>query len=209
MPRHFRARLVIPGPALAAAIFASVGSAPSTSHAQVHWDASATAGPSLRLLSGAGAEARPGGAVQLAAHTALLPLVRVGLALGGELEPIAGPPPPRFLGTAGLRVKVLSPWPSGTARVYLHVGFAGSLVHAGSFQPAAPSPPQGAAGGRFVEVPFGVGGQLRVWGPYAVVAEAAFRPGFAHGGSLYDGAYAAGAAERVGFGLLVGIMLDR
>jgi hypothetical protein len=42
-----------------------------------------------------------------------------------------------------------------------------------------------------------------------VTAELVARYAFAHGGDLYDDSHAAGAPERLGFALLLGVLLDR
>lgn len=156
-------------------------------NAQVHWDASATAGPALR-------RAEPGVVAQLASHVALLPLVRAGIAFHGEVEPGSAS---LWLGGGSARLKLLSPWPAGSTRLYLHVGVGLTFARGEDALGTARS-------GRLGELPFGLGCQARVWGPWAFVGELGLRPAFAHGGALFPRDDAG-----LGLALLLGIQYDR
>ena len=99
-----------------------------TAHAeaQLHWDASAQAGVTKRVLGdrpSGGKDAGFGPALQLTGHIALLPLVRLGAYVGHDISPLGGDASARDLTWAGARVKVMSPWPRGAMRLWLFFGF--------------------------------------------------------------------------------------
>jgi len=177
---------------------------PGRAHAQVHWDASLQAGAGKRFLAD-----RPSGApdstlgpsAQLATHLALLPLLRGGVYAGYELSPSSSGPA-RHLGSGGLHLRILSPWPRGAVHAWISTGFGASVAGAG------------AAGGGFLEVPFAIGAAYRVWKPWELFVELGGKAGFAHGGSLYrdDGGPAAPrkymGSDSFALGLSLGVLVD-
>lgn len=212
--------------ALALASAVSSSSVTRVARAQVRWDASAQAGPIKRWLADrppGGDDAGFGGEARLAAHVALLPLVRAG---GYAAFDVTGAgDATRLLFGGGLHAKLFAPIPSRTTRLWLATGFGLVGAYSPSYEtvlagttPATVQTVQAArAGGRFFEVPVGVGAGWKVWGPWSLTGELGVRLGFAHGGSLYDApgraAGAAGAvppagADRVAVGLLLGVLYD-
>lgn len=189
-----RARL----PCMLIALAALLGA--RTSHAQLHWDASAQGGVMKRNLvnrPSGGHDAGFGPAFQLTGHVALFPLVRVGGYLGHDISPMSGDVSARDLTWGGVRAKLMSPWPRGALRAWLFLGFGYTGVYARSSATTLtfPGPPgttplreaafvQGAGGG-FFEVPFGLGASYNFRKPFAVCAELGMRPGFGHSGSVY------------------------
>ena len=219
--------------ALAAAAVATTLAVTSPARAQLRWDASAQAGPVVRAVSDAPAGADGaglGGEALLAAHVALLPLVRVGPYATFDATRVGEAT--RVLAGGGLRAKVFAPLPAGNLRAWLFVGFGvlGAWSPAKTVQipvtgPAGTSLVEAEAaraGGRLLEVPVGAGAAWKVWGPWSFTAELGLRIGFAHGGSLYDppGRGLSGPAplpgweppqglDRFGVGLTLGAQYDR
>jgi hypothetical protein len=197
---------------------------PATAAAQLHWDASAQVGVMKRVLSDrpAGAEDAGFGPVgQLSGHVALLPLVRVGGYFGHDISPRGGSASARDLTWGGARVKIMSPWPRGSLRLWLFGGFG----YAGVYQRSTSTGGvvvHGAGGSHF-EVPFGIGASYKVRKPWEVCAELGMRAGFGHTGSMYEAPgprvsnAATGAADTnalpagndsFAIGLTVGVLID-
>lgn len=154
-------------------------------------------------------DATIGPAVQLAAHVALLPLVRVGGYLGADLSPGAGTFSARDFYSGGVRLKLMSPWPRGNVRTWLFFGFGAVGVYA----------PAREAGGHLFELPIGIGASYKFRKPWAFSAELGFRYGFGHGGSVYDSAYENRSdlarstepfqgIDRFALGLTIGVLAD-
>lgn len=204
-------------------VIAALSLLSSPARAQLHWDASAQAGVVQRILvdrpSGNSPQARLGPAAQLMGHVALFPLVRVGAYLGQEISPMSGSTSARDFTWGGVRAKVMSPWPRGSLRAWLFLGFGYSRVYARSTSFADGSLTHGAAGGSF-EVPFGVGASYVLRKPFALVAELGMRTNFGNRGSAYDlpgpqaeAGRTAGHAppagmDRIAFGLTLGVLAD-
>jgi hypothetical protein len=212
-----RARSICMLGAVASMLFAS-----TSAHAQLHWDASAQVGVMKRNLvnrPSGGKDAGFGPVGQLAGHIALFPLVRVGGYFGHDISPVGGDVSARDLTWGGLRAKIMSPWPRGSFRTWLFVGFGyegvyarsssirGNLVH--------------GAGGGFFEVPFGLGASYMFRKPFAISTELGMRAGFGHSGSMYedpgprltvpgqpDGNALPAGIDRFAIGLTVGVMID-
>ena len=131
-----------------------------------------------------------GPAVEAAAHVVLVPLVRVGLYLQYDASPISGQDT-RDVFSAGLDVRVLSPWPRGDLRGYARAGvgevgtYASAHVSTGDrgftgfrFVPGAD--------GSFTEAPVAIGVLYRVAPPVWFAAEVGARVGFAFAGGAYS-----------------------
>jgi len=188
---------------------------PRDAAAQVHWDAVAHVGILQRFPNDL--EGRPGPTGMLAAHVAVLPLLRAGVYLTGDYAPVANAPE-RFLFSGGFRAKILSPWPSAPFRSWLYAGIGYALLNApGVTLPT--SPPAGtsvASQGSFAEVPVGIGFGYRLRRPWELQAELGTRFGFAFGGSYFDAAPATSGGsgrqtstgESFGLSLTVGIAFD-
>lgn len=200
--------------------------------AQLHWDASVQAGATKRFLSSrpsGGRDAGVGPAAQIAAHVALLPLVRVGGYASYDLSPGPGDAGARDVFTGGLRAKVLSPWPRGSFRTWALVGIGYARTHARGYDtridvPAGPrdATVEGADGG-FVEVPVGIGASYKLRKPLELTAELGFRIGFAHHGDAYrspgpaltihdvppgSGTMLPPGIDRFALGLTVGVLFE-
>lgn len=172
---------------------------PGAAGAQVHWDASAQAGGIKRWLAdrpSGGADATFGGQAQLAAHVALLPLVRAGVY--GAFDVTGAGDATRFFAGGGPHVKIFAPLPGGAPRVWLGTGFgvigatsptyrANVVVPATAGGTMAVDADVASAGGHFFEVPIALGASAKVWGPWSLMAELGLRWGFGHGGSLWGG----------------------
>lgn len=190
------------------------------------------AGATKRFLSsrpaGSG-DAGFGPAGQLAAHVALLPLVRVGGYASYDLSPGPGDAAARDVFAVGLRAKVLSPWPRGSFRTWALLGIGYARVHARGYDTRidGPAGPRDAtvdgAGGGFAEVPIGIGASYKLRKPLELTAELGFRVGFAHHGDAYqapgaalvihDAPPASGAmlppgVDRFALGLTVGVLFE-
>ncbi len=194
----------------------------SAAHAQLHWDASAQAGVMRRVLTNqptGGEDAGFGPAGQLTAHLALFPLIRLGAYLGHDISPLGGDLSARDLTWGGIRAKIMSPWPRGSVRTWLFVGFGYTGVYARSTSTSAGL--IDGAGGGFFEVPFGLGASYTFRKPFALCAELGMRSGFGHSGSAYedpgprlrrpglpDGNALPNGTDRFAIGLTVGIQVD-
>ncbi len=213
--------------------------------AQIHWDASAQVGVMKRVLGNrppGGDDAGFGPAGQLTGHIALLPLVRLGAYIGHDISPFHGDgsvsardPSARDITWGGLRAKIMSPWPRGSARLWLFVGFGYAGVYQRSTTtveafpgPAATGPNAVAtgnvtvhgAGGGFFEVPFGIGASYKLRKPWELCAELGARAGFGFAGSVYkapgprvtgvgpDGNVPPAGTDGFAVGLTVGVLVD-
>jgi len=227
--RRRRARLHVAVAATGATLACTLTAADA--RAQLHWDAAAQVGVQKRFLSSqppGGEDAGFGPSAQLAAHVALLPLVRIGGYVGHDISPVGGDAAARNLTWGGLRAKVMSPWPRGSLRAWLFVGFGVAGTYAQSYRtsvtlpgsPAAPTLVHGA-GGHFFEVPFGLGASYKLRKPWELFAELGMRVGFAESGSAYeapgprvsragspDGNVAPAGLDRFGVGLSLGVLVD-
>ncbi len=202
--------------------FAALVIAEAPAHAQLHWDASAQVGVMRRVLT----DRRPGGddasfgpVGQLSGHIALLPLVRLGAYVGHDVSPMAGESSARDLTWGGLRVKLMSPWPRGTLRLWLFAGFG----YAGVYARSTSVPPRvvHGAGGGFFDVPFGIGASYKFHKPWELCGELGMRTGFGHRGSAYEapgpgienagmpaGNASAAGIDRFALGLTIGVLVD-
>jgi len=147
-------------------------------YAQVHYDLGALASFQQRFLAnaptGVGGVAE-GGGLTLDGHVAIFPLLRVGGWVTGEVSEPLGGTSVRGLGSFGLRVKLVPPWPRGVWRVWLATGFGYTGVVAD------------AAGGGFFEVPVILGASYRIRKPMVFLMELGTPLGFGFWGSYYDG----------------------
>lgn len=208
---------------------------PTRAFAQVHWDAAAEVGGTKRFLAsrppGSG-DAGFGPQGQLAAHIALLPVVRAGLYVGHDISPLAGDAAARDITWFGGRLKGTPPFALGDMRFFVFAGFGYSIVYARSYSTALAIPNGlggttktnvlvGGAGGGFFEVPFGIGATYKLRKPWALTAELGARVGFGHSGSAYevpgpqvsipgkpDDNVLPSGVDRFALGLTVGLLLD-
>lgn len=222
------------------AVFAGVLAAgallATPAEAQLHWDASAQAGVMKRVLGdrpSGGSDAGFGPVGQLTGHIALLPLVRVGAYFGHDISPLGGDASARDLTWGGARVKVMSPWPRGSMRLWLFFGFGYDGVYQRSTSAPRNFPgPAGmptvrddavvhGAGGGFFEVPYGIGVSYKLRKPWELCAELGARSGFGFSGSAYqapgprvsspgraDGNALPAGNDRFAMGLTVGVLVD-
>src|SRR3954465_5249941 len=106
----------------------------SPAQAQVHWDVGAEAGVMKRVLTSrpdGGSDAKFGPMVGLPAHVALMPLLRVGAYVNGELSP-TDEPTARRIYSGGLRLKMTPPvllGPNDALRVWIFAGFGYAGVY--------------------------------------------------------------------------------
>jgi hypothetical protein len=227
-------RFIHPVPVLAFAV-ACTCVWPRVAEAQIHWDASAQAGVSKHVLAdrpAGGGDTTFGPSSQIAAHVALLPLVRLGGYVGYDIAP-SSDRGSRDIFAFGSRVKVVSPWPRGAVRTWLFFGFGYAGVYARSEEtravsgsgPVSATPDRASgtidgAGGRYFEVPFGVGASYKLRKPWEFSAELGARAAFAHLGSVYEPGptvrspgqpttlAASAGRESVAIGLTLGVIVD-
>ena len=207
----------------ALAVALSLVLATSRADAQIHWDASAQVGVMKRVL-GNREDGYPvtgfGPAGQLMGHIALLPLVRVGAYVGHDISPFSSGGrlyseySARDITWAGLRAKIMSPWPRGDFRAWLFfgLGYAGVYQRSTSVAPVAPGSFIPGAGGSFFEVPFGLGASYKLRKPWELCGELSGRAGFGHTGSIYDRpeprSDARPGTDGFAVGLTVGVLVD-
>ncbi len=208
-----RARATI-GPlvriALALLAFALVMLAtPRDVSAQLRWDASAQVGVSKRFLTSAFAQPSFGPTAVVSGHVALIPLLRVGAYLAADVAPLEAQPARRYY-AVGARAKLQAPWASTAVHgwAFAGAGFVAtygpsenrSLVSAGagplSTGPSGPLPfTVAGVGGRYFEVPFGLGLGVRLRKPWELVFELGGRVGVGFGGGLYSSRNAESASS--------------
>lgn len=222
--------------ALLFSLFAVLFAFSSTANAQVHWDVGAEAGVMKRVLTSrpaGGSDAGFGPIVGVHAHVALMPLIRVGVYLDGELSP-TDEPTSRRIYSGGLRVKLTPPIsPADAIRFWAFAGFGYAGVYSPAYHAdlvirdaAGNVTKQGidasGAGGHFLEIPLGVGMGWRLRKPWELTAELSGRLGIANGGTLYSADGRAATATGVpgdvrattpgqdswAIGLTIGIGLD-
>jgi hypothetical protein len=140
------------------------------------------------------ADAGFGPVFQLEGHIAILPLLRAGAYVAHDSSPVAGISA-RQTTSAGLHLRLSSPWPRDPWRVWAFAGLGYASTYAPSYhtalrlsadptQPATDASVQGA-GGAFFEVPLGVGVAYKLRKPWELMAELGTRIGFGFNGSVY------------------------
>jgi hypothetical protein len=153
-----------------------------TAGAQLHGDVGLEAGVEEREDAGVGPT------FGLSAHVALLPLLRAGAYVSEDISPVKAKDT-REITSAGLSLRLLSPWPRGALRTWLGVGFGYASVYAPSYVETLPSGATAtveSAWGGFFEAPLGIGASLRFARSWELVVEAGARIGFGFTGSMYN-----------------------
>lgn len=159
----------------------------------LRWDAAAAVGVTDRIMTGrpAGSPAPwPGPMAEIQAHVALLPMIRLGAYVEGDLSPASGIPARQAI-EGGVRVRVTPPLLRDPWRVWAFVG----VGYAREYAPGhgLERPPgglvAGAAGG-ILDLPVGLGLGVRLRGPWFAFAELGGRVGLAFTGTAYDPAWA-------------------
>ncbi len=219
---------------LAALAFLAVVVLPRTAAAQLHWDASVQVGAMKRLLverPQGSDDAGFGPVAQLTAHLALLPLIHAGIYAAHDISPLPDPAAARNITSGGLRGKLAIPL-HGNVRAWAFLGFGVAAVYSQGYDLPGFPVQSGAgtvtrdahvegAGGRFFEVPLGIGASYKLRKPWELCAELGGRIGFAHSGSVYeepgpqlkipgfpDNNVLPAGLDRFAVGLTVGVMLD-
>jgi hypothetical protein len=173
--------------------------------AQVHADIDLEAGAALHVLSSRPPSSAPqnaevGPTLGLSGHLAILPLLRAGVYVLHDFSPVSGADLREFT-SAGLSVRVFSPWPHNDFRVWLGVG----LGYAASEAPGYAAPIAFAGGapvtaqvastkGGYFELPLALGSSLRLSQRFELFSEIGARVGFAFTGSMYESGASASAA---------------
>jgi hypothetical protein len=198
---------------VASVVFAVSMLGARVAEAQVHWDASAQVGVAKRFLfkkPAGGDDAGFGPAAQLNGHIAILPLLRAGAYVSGDITN-SGSATRQMLG-AGARVQGIVPWRTTNIHAWIFAGFGYSIVFAPSYhttlllapdESTAPSATDAlivGGGGSFYEVPFGIGAAYALRPPFEIVAELGARVGLGFSGSIYEdpgrASFAAGYPEN-------------
>jgi hypothetical protein len=183
---------------VSALVLVSLVTSSTEASAQLHSDASLSAGLEKRFLSSRGAgvdDAGPGPRLDLRGHVALFPFIRVGAYGAYAFAPQAGEG--RHTGSLGAHFRLVSPVPRTEALslwLGVGVGYARSWVTG-----------PGALSGGFVEVPLGVGAGYRFRRPFSVYGEVQSVFGVGHHGSAYAGP---GGVDGVGLSLSLGLLVD-
>jgi hypothetical protein len=133
-----------------------------------------------------------GPSLELRVHTALLPLVRVGLYALADISPQSNAGT-RHLYAGGLHFKVTSPVPQGgSIRLWAVTGFGYAVNYAESFTSSVGGGAGGTAtaffpgaSGSFFEVPLGIGAGYKVARGFELTTELVGRVGFGFGGDVY------------------------
>jgi hypothetical protein len=149
---------------------------PAPAAAQVRWDAGAQAGVSQRLMTGGSPGAPspdPGPVVQLQAHLALLPMVRLGLYAAEDLSP--APDRVRSFSAGGLHVRITPPLLPTPWRTWLFAGFGFAEAYDGGTR----------ATGQLFDVPGGLGLGAKLGRRTLLFGELGARFGLGFYGSLY------------------------
>lgn len=195
---------------IASSIAAALVLTSTIASAQLRGDIGAYGGISQRVLSPAtNGGALPGPLFGLEGHIALFPLLRLGAYAHGEISPTNNQVAAREMLGAGLRVKVVPPWPRGDWRLWfaLGVGYVGAYsptyTQTLTLQPVGGTPTTSrlsvdSAGGGYVEVPLSVGVEYRKLKPFMIFAELTGRIGFGFSGSLYGANGGRGAKDENG-----------
>ena len=186
---------------LATALALATLGAARDAQSQLRGDLGAYGGVSQRVISHpAGGAAVAGPIVGLEGHLALMPMLRAGAYLHGELAPTDDAVATKKMLAGGLRFKFVPPWPRGDFRAWLGagLGYVGASSAQYSQQLQAGTVSVDAAGGGYVEVPVALGVSYRVQRPLVLFAELTTRFGFAFGGSLYGDGGTRGAKTAQG-----------
>jgi hypothetical protein len=165
--------------------------------AQIHADVDLEAGVSSHFLarrpvSRAAENPDLGPTLAASAHLAVLPLLRAGIYVSHDFSPLPGADL-RELTSAGLSLRVFSPWPRNDLRVWLAAGFGYAATYAPSYratvaagnQVPATATVSGSAGG-FFEVPVGLGSSFQIARSFELLCEVGARIGFGFSGSVYS-----------------------
>jgi hypothetical protein len=133
-----------------------------------------------------------GPTLAISGHVAVLPLLRAGAYVSHDFSPLSGADL-RELTSAGLSLRLFSPWPQGDIRVWLAAGVGYAAAYAPSYtapmalgnQASVTTTVSGTSGG-FVELPVGLGSSLRLGRGFELVGEAGARIGVGFTGSMYN-----------------------
>lgn len=192
-----RARGGGPG-AWSLALVAALLLAARLASAQLNTDVGLSAGAMKRFTTGVPAglsEPGLGPAVDLRAHLAVLPMLRMGLYAAYDLSPVPNEPSRSFV-TGGLHAKITPPLLPAPWKTYLFTGLGGG--YAGS----------SAASGGLLEVPLGLGLANRLSPSWEVFLELGGRFCVATFGPIYAASHAGFAGtDSFALALTVGVSL--
>ncbi len=186
---------------IASSVALALCSVAADGRAQLRGDLGAYGGVSQRVLAGAsGGGALPGPILGIEGHLALMPLLRAGAYVHGELAPTNDAVATKNMLASGLRLKLLPPWPRGDFRAWLAVGVGYVAAYSAAYSQPLPvgAASVDSAGGGFVEVPVSLGISYRVRRPFVVFAELTSRFGMGFSGTLYGGGTTRGATTAGG-----------
>jgi hypothetical protein len=181
---------------VACSILLGLSLLPRAAEAQIHGDVALEGGVEKRFLRArpiSGQDAGFGPTFELSARVAVVPLLRAGVYVSHDISPVAGADA-REITSAGLSLRLMSPWPRGASRIWVAAGFGYATAYAPSYVEMVPTGPSGAnvsatasgTSGGFFEVPLGVGASLGLTRGWELLAEAGARIGFGFVGSMYN-----------------------
>lgn len=199
-----RKRSIATALAVAIMTFAVLGVGTHEARADLRWNTEAAVGAEKRFLTGRSAGIEDGGIgprLELRAHLSLLPLVRLGAYTAQSFTPQEDTW--RHLSSVGVHAKFTSPFPERPFRVYasLGAGFAGAYRKStATFD---------GRGGRYLEIPFGLGAGYTFRKPWTLTFEVGGAVGVAFSGSLYDtGAPISAGRDGAAVNAQIGVNLD-
>ena len=175
---------------------------PRPAFAQLNSDVGLSAGVMKRFTTGAASGVSQPGfgpVVDLRAHVALLPMIRIGLYAAYDHSPMPGAGDRNFV-TGGLHLKVSPPLLPAPWKTYLFTGFGGGYTEADGYAttvtidnnlatgaPTGSTPARAASmNGALLEVPLGLGLARKLGPSWELFLELGGRFGVATFGSMYD-----------------------
>ncbi len=163
--------------------------------AQLNSDVGLSAGVMKRFTTGAASGVSQPGfgpVVDLRAHVALLPMIRIGLYAAYDHSPMPGVGDRNFV-TGGLHLKVSPPLLPAPWKTYLFAGFGGGWTEADGYATTVTvdnnvvTPARaGSTNGALLEVPLGLGLARKLGPSWEVFLELGGRFGVATFGSMFD-----------------------
>ena len=175
--------------------------APRVAAAQVNSDIGLSGGAMKRITTGSEAtDPGFGPTVQLQAHVAVLPMLRVGLYAAWDMSPMPSYGTRNFY-EGGIHVKLTPPLLSAPWKTYLFVGFGGGYVHQEGYSATGaqaqdmsyPQVQYSSTDGAILEIPVGLGLAYQLGSPsggrgrhWELFIEAGGRFGVGFIGRIYD-----------------------
>ncbi len=186
------------------ALAAVVLLAPTPASAQLNSDVGLSAGVMKRFTTGAASGVSQPGfgpVVDLRAHVALLPMIRIGLYVAYDHSPMPGAGDRNFV-TGGLHLKVSPPLLPAPWKTYLFAGFGAGYAEADAYGSV------GSLTGALLEIPLGLGLARKLGTSWELFTELGGRFGVATFGPMYEARPGFTGADSFALALTVGVSLS-